>query len=319
MPPMRVPLVMVCLMSPAFAGNPAEADRLVAEGVAKGEAGDYPGAIEYFMAAERAFPRPVHDCNIGLAWIGLKQPATAFFFIDRCQQRAKDALPSWVATQHAALRQTLTGEGFARLSLHSTPPGAAVEISALKGAEPRTPITLYVPHGSVTVTARLDGFETAQRTLEIADATQVTLALKRPVAFAPPTTAPPSAAPPSAAPPTAPPTTVPTSVASAPPSKGDALAWTLAGVGVASAAAGVFFLSTALDEADAADSASRRGDRTALDDARDATRLNEGLAYGSFALALGLGVTAGLLFVDDDDAVSLVPHGAGLGLRVRLP
>ena len=117
----------------------------------------------------------------------------------------------------------------------------------------------------------------------------------------------------------APPSVAPAVIATVAPAD-HALAWTLLGTGALTTAAGGYFLYAAHDEADAAYAASRRRDTEALNTAKDATRLNEGLAYGAFGLA-AIALTWGTwaLLAGDDAEVALVPVGAGLGLRLRLP
>lgn len=330
-------LVMVGLFigapRPAYADDPAEADRLVAEGVALGEAGDYLGAIERFAAAERAFSRPVHDCNVGLAWIGLDKPATAYFFIERCRRRARAALPGWVDEQHAALTARLTSGGYAQVRISSTPPGALLTIDTLPGAEPRTPVTVWVPAVPMTVVGRLTGFVVTERTFETPPAA-VTLALRRPVVAAP-VSAPPSEAPAAALPSTGPPPVVPMRAPPSTPLRAPtttaldgltapgadrALAWSALGVSAVAAAAGGYFLYDAHTEADAAFAASDRRDLPGMNAAKESARLSEAFAYGAFglaAVAAAWGVWT--LSAEAEPDVAIVPLGMGAGVRLRMP
>ncbi|MCB9548091.1 MAG: hypothetical protein H6706_19930 [Myxococcales bacterium] len=286
----------------AAAPDAAAADRLAAEGVALGEAGQYRAAIDRFHAAERAAPRAIHDCNIALAWIGLESPHRAWFFLDRCRRRATEPLPAWVEAQHRDLTARLDAGGHALLTVETDPPGAELLISVLEAeAAARSPARLYVPLGAVEIRARLANHgEVLERlTVEAASPRVVRLTLPRPrvVVVAPP---PPPAAVESVAP---------------PPADDDTAAWITLGVGASAAVAGTGFFFGALGAQSEAESASARGDAPGLADARDRTRLREGLAYGLWAVG-AIGVATGAwMMLDDGPAVGLVPGGVVLGGR----
>ncbi|MEZ4472808.1 MAG: hypothetical protein R3F60_18885 [bacterium] len=301
---MRALALTAALAAPSLAhADPGAADRLAAEGIALGEAGRYREAIERFHAAERAEPRALHDCNIALAWIGLESPHRAWFFLDRCRQRASEPLPAWVETQHTALKARLDAGGHALLTVTSTPPGADLLVSVLEPeAGARTPARLYVPLGVVELKARLaDHGEVLERlTLDTGEPRAVHLTLERPRVVVVPPPAPAPLAPVTEA---------------APPPPDRTLAWATLGLGAAAAAAGTgFFLAALGAQADAED-AHDRGDAGALDEARTSTRAREGLAYGLWAVgAVGL-AAGGWLLLDDAPAIGLTPHGLAVGGR----
>ena len=274
-------LAALLLLGSAAARAPVEqADALVNEGVALGEAGRYREAITRFHDADRVLRRPIHDCNIALAYIGLESTHRAWFYLDRCRREASEALPDWVETQYQSLMVRLGAGGHGLLAIDTSPPGAELVVSVLdEEARVRAPVQLWVPLGGVEVRAHLAGFVDAREQVVVESGAPPALRL----VLAPP---PPAVrvvaieAPPSA-------------VEPVPEPADTTLAWVGVGGGAAALVGGFVVFLLALDSQEDAQQAHDRGDQSARDAANDDTRLREGLAYGLWgvgAASLGTGL-----------------------------
>ena len=292
-------LIMVLACAQAQAN--AQVDALVNEGVALGETGRYREAITRFHAADRLQRRPVHDCNIALAYIGLESLHRAWFYLDRCRREAVEPLPAWVDEQAQSLLVRLSAGGHGLLAVDTLPAGAALQISVLdEEAQVTAPVRLWVPLGGVEVRAQLAGFEPArtQVTVEGAAPPPVRLLLQRP--------------------PPAPVAAVITQAAAPPPAPDGPWGWVGVGAGAAALAGGALAFGLALDAQSDAEAAHARGDRSDRDAANDRTRLREGFAYGLWGLgALALG--GGLWALLSDDGPTAQVHGGPLALEWRWP
>lgn len=276
------PALLSCLLAlPVYAQDTAES--LVEAGVLLGEAGRYREAITRFHAADRLSRRPIHDCNIALAYIGLESLHRAWFFLDRCRREATEPLPAWVGEQHESLLVRLGAGGHGLLAIETAPPGARLAISTLdEEAVVHAPVQLWVPLGRVAVRATHPGFQETPAEMVVEGAAppplRVVLDAVRVVRVVPP-------------PPTIEVPEAPSDV------------WPQVGVWGGSAAllGGAVAFWLALDAQDAAERAHRQGDQGARDAANDDVRLREGLAYGLWALGAA-GLSAGLWALATDDA-----------------
>jgi hypothetical protein len=279
------PALLSCLLAlPVYAQDTAES--LVEAGVLLGEAGRYREAITRFHAADRLSRRPIHDCNIALAYIGLESLHRAWFFLDRCRREATEPLPAWVGEQHESLLVRLGAGGHGLLAIETAPPGARLAISTLdEEAVVHAPVQLWVPLGRVAVRATHPGFQETPAEMVVEGAAppplRVVLDAVRVVRVVPP-------------PPTIEVPEAPSDV------------WPQVGVWGGSAAllGGAVAFWLALDAQDAAERAHRQGDQGARDAANDDVRLREGLAYGLWALGAA-GLSAGLWALATDDASEL--------------
>jgi hypothetical protein len=113
---------MVLLASvPAAADH---ADDLVAEGQALAKQGQLDAAVARFRQADRARPRALHDCLIGLAYLRSEKISEAEIEISSCRRRASsvDPLPDWLPPIEKQVR-----DGADKLVL--------VELPALEGRD----------------------------------------------------------------------------------------------------------------------------------------------------------------------------------------
>jgi len=155
-------------ISTARAGDVEDADALVDEGNQLGAAGDYEGAITKFRAADAIVQRPIHACNIGLAYVRLSLWAEAHYYLERCKGTwAEGALPSWVDRRIGESEAALGKGNFARIDIEVTPTSATVVVAPFPG-QPLWAKSLWLPFGTHTVTASGDGLEDASKQLIIA-------------------------------------------------------------------------------------------------------------------------------------------------------
>ncbi len=307
---------------PASALDPREdADTLVREGAALGERGDWDGAIEKFRAAERSWPRAMHDCNIGLAYVLSARHHLGWLYLGRCQARATETLPKWVQTRRQEALRILNAGEFTPLELEVSPPMAQVAIDTQPGevftgtivpGASQAVITLWLPFGEHKVRVEAEGFEAMSSSLQLKG--REPLRVQWRLSPAVPSEAPPPEAPPPELPPLSPP---PAPEAPPPaPVEGRGVSvgpWITIGAGIAAAAVGGVFHGAASSSRDQANTAADNGDRDAYDGHVDDFELQRGLSYGLF-IAGGAAVGAGLLwfFLDDTaepDAALVGPVG----------
>jgi len=146
----------------------AEADRLVAEGAALGQRGDWDGAILRFEQADALFPRAIHACNIGLAHARANRPEKALVNLGACQARATEPLPPWVARRTSEARDALSKGAFAPLELLSATPGLHIVVSHYGDASFTPPVTLWLPLGEHHLIASAPGKVTRDEVLTVA-------------------------------------------------------------------------------------------------------------------------------------------------------
>src|SRR5690348_11001028 len=90
-------LVVLLLAGSAPAATVEEqAEQLTREGIALGHEGKLEEAIARFSAAQRLYPRPNNDCNIGLAYAQLSRWLKAWAHLDACKRNVRAGLPEWV-------------------------------------------------------------------------------------------------------------------------------------------------------------------------------------------------------------------------------
>src|SRR5688500_7802552 len=83
-----------------------KADRLLAEGKKLGEDGQPEKALARFREAERAFSRPVHLCNIGIAYETMGNLPLSLLYLERCREKAQ-SFPKWLAAKHGEVAAEL--------------------------------------------------------------------------------------------------------------------------------------------------------------------------------------------------------------------
>lgn len=301
-------LSILALSATAHADPRAEADRLLAEGKALGEAGRAADAIQKFREAERLLPRAVHRCNIGLAYVKLGKLPLALLYLERCRAGAR-SFPPWLAQRQGEVASQLAAT-HAPVEIRITPSEASISVSALDAGEPlRSGERVFLPQGEWRVAAQHDGYlpgETIVRVKNLAGQ-QVELVLEpHPAARVEQSAAPEvrslqhSAARPAS-----------TARRIAP--------WFALGAGVVSAGAGVLFHLRSLEA---------RRDAVALhagsefDDRKADYRRNGWLAAGAYtmgAVGVGLGVYLLLRGRDyNDAAVEVSLHGSGAMVSLSL-
>jgi hypothetical protein len=158
-----------------------EADRLVFEGKALGEAGRVDEAAARFRAAEALYPRALHDCNLGLAFSQARRWALAHLHLDRCRARSTEALPPWVEARQAKATEALRAAGYAPIEITVEPRGALVRASGVGAEEPFTaPQTVWLPAGPQEIVASADGHVEERRQIVVGagGATAVAIVLR---------------------------------------------------------------------------------------------------------------------------------------------
>ncbi len=164
-----VSLVLLLLPIVGHADTPrAAADRLVLEGVKLGEAGRYEAAIAKFKDAEARFPRPIHQCNIGLAYTLWRRWPEALVYLDRCRAQSTEPLPAWVSEHTDVATTALEAGRFAPVEVTTRPQDALVTVAGFLADEQfTTPITLWLPFGRHELRASKDKNGIARRDVVI--------------------------------------------------------------------------------------------------------------------------------------------------------
>jgi len=178
-----VSLALLCAAHPVRADQ-AQADALVEEGNQLGAKGLYAEAIDKFKQADALVPRPLHACNIGLAYVRLSLWASAHYYLARCKTTwAAGALPAWVDRRIQESETQLHAGNFALLKVSPTPATGVVKVAPFPG-EPLSGQNLWLPFGNHTVTVAADGYESKTQGVLITSKTAqtVTIALARVVA-----------------------------------------------------------------------------------------------------------------------------------------
>ncbi len=282
--------LIVSFAAPAQADDARrrQADALVTEGVELGRHGKFELAIERFREAERAFPRAIHACNIGLAYRLWKRYPQAYRYLRRCQSLATEKLPSWVRREEKGVLKRLRRGKYAPVAVHVAPAGAMLSLATLFGPDERlaAPVTLWLPHGSHELVATLAGHETLTHEVSVANSEPMRLDLtlaRRTVLTAKPVVEKP------ATPPAEKPAPIEPAPVSPPPSDTPIAGWATLGSGVLAAGVGGLLHGLAVSRADRI-----RGmvAGTQADSELSSFDLEKGLAlgmYGVGAVAIGIG------------------------------
>jgi hypothetical protein len=294
-------LVWVHAPRPARADEPpaAAADALVTEGARLGGEGRLEEAILRFKAAEARFPRALHDCNVGLAYARLGRLPQAHWFLSRCQRRATEPLPEWVAPRLETTLSQLRAGPYAPVRLETSPQSAPVTISTFAPDESvDPPADVWLPQATeVVLTARAaDDAARGEARVRLPSPAPTRVLVE--VRASNPASAPVPASLPAPVPtPEAPflAEPAPAPVESASPSWPW---WLTAGGGLAVVGGGLALASAAglAEDARAASSAGR------YDDLRDRAELRWGAGWalvGAGAVALGVGLTQALWGSED--------------------
>ena len=105
-----------------------KADRLLAEGKKLGEDGQPEKALAKFREAERAYSRPVHLCNIGIAYETMGNLPLALLYLERCREKAQ-SFPKWLAAKHGEVAAELA-RTHAPVEVRVRPRKAKISVSA---------------------------------------------------------------------------------------------------------------------------------------------------------------------------------------------
>lgn len=164
------------------------ANQLFDQGADLGAAGKFEEAIEKFREADALVSRPIHACNIGLAYVKLSLWASANYYLRRCKTTWKDGgLPGWVDRRLEESESALASGRFAELEVRAEPAGAKIRVDPFPGEVLQVAGAIWLPFGAHGVTVTKDGFATARKQVVIASTTrkQVSIALE-PVPDQPP-------------------------------------------------------------------------------------------------------------------------------------
>ncbi len=146
-------------------------EELRARGEQLAKDGRYSEAIDAFKAAEKVEPRARHACFIALAYTRRELWAQAEIFLDQCHARAtaSDPLPEWVSMVDELLKKRLAVA--APIEIRVEPAGTDVKlaVSSFANDELMKPRTIHLPPGRHVIIATANGFDDAQKTIEVAD------------------------------------------------------------------------------------------------------------------------------------------------------
>ncbi len=177
---LRSGLVLAMLLVSTLAGldraeaddRKAEADALVAEGIALGEKGQFGAAIGKFLQADERYPRAIHSCNIGLAYRHWKRLPQAHLFLQRCRVLATAKLPRWVDKEVRSVSRKLRKGSYAALTIHASPAGTTVRLPTLVDRRARfsTPLRIWAATGTQhELVLELAGHKTLRHVVDVAD------------------------------------------------------------------------------------------------------------------------------------------------------
>jgi hypothetical protein len=143
---------------------------MVEHGETLARQGRYSEAIDAFKAADRAHPDASHACLIALAYTRRELWPQAEIFLDRC--RAARDVPDWVPTAEEQLRERLGTVNVAAVEIVVEPDvHADLTVSSFAPDESFAPRTIHLPIGQHVVTARAPGYDQLQQTISVADKT----------------------------------------------------------------------------------------------------------------------------------------------------
>lgn len=143
-----------------------KADRLLAEGKKLGEDGEPEKALEKFREAERAFSRPVHLCNIGIAYETMGNLPLSLLYLERCREKAQ-SFPKWLAAKHGEVAAELA-RTHAPVEIMVRPRRAKIRVSAFGDDEPLVSgERVFLPRGDWTVIATRKGYVEREATVTV--------------------------------------------------------------------------------------------------------------------------------------------------------
>lgn len=143
-----------------------KADRLLAEGKRLGEDGEPEKALAKFREAERAFSRPVHLCNIGIAYETMGNLPLSLLYLERCREKAQ-SFPRWLAAKHGEVAAELA-RTHAPVEFRVSPRKAKVRVSAFGDDEPlQSGERVFLPRGEWTVVARRKGYVEREASVQV--------------------------------------------------------------------------------------------------------------------------------------------------------
>ena len=151
--------------------------------------GRYSEAIDAFKAAEKVEPRARHACFIALAYTRRELWAQAEIFLDQCHARAtaSDPLPEWVPMVDELLKERLALAAPIEIKVEPADADVKLAISSFANDELMKPRTIHLQQGRHVVIATAQGFNDAQKTIEVTDKTpQIVTITMLPIATTPP-------------------------------------------------------------------------------------------------------------------------------------
>jgi hypothetical protein len=164
-------VALVTVLALAGTVRADEADDLVAQGDELARRAEYAQAIEKFKAADRARPRAMHACMIGLAYLRRQLWPQAEVFLSRCRKRAvaSDPLPEWMEDAESQLAAQLKAAPVTAVEIVVQPPGVAASITTSSFApdEIFDPQIIHLPAGPHTITVGAPGFVTVKREITV--------------------------------------------------------------------------------------------------------------------------------------------------------
>ena len=161
-------LSLLAQLSPPSAGPQAkaQAQRLLTEGSALYEKGDYAGALEKFNAAYAAYPSPKLMFNIGQADRDLSRPVEALEAFEKFLAGDADASPETTADARKSVAELR--EKLGRIRIDCETPGAEVNLDGKRVGLTPLPDLIWATPGRHQITA---SHESATPALENVDVT----------------------------------------------------------------------------------------------------------------------------------------------------
>jgi hypothetical protein len=160
--------VIAVALAPSIAR--ADATELEKEAEAFATSGDFLNAAARYRAAFALDPRPELICNVGVAYVKAKEIPRAHLYLSRCLERgsALDAqFNEQVRAVMNAVEAQLRAGDFTPIDIVVEPKGATVSISTFAKDEAFVGSrVVWMPYGTYTITAELEGYEKATATVE---------------------------------------------------------------------------------------------------------------------------------------------------------
>ncbi len=172
----------LCSIAPAIA-TAESGEEMRARGEQLAKDGRFTEAIDAFKAAERIEPRARHACLIALAYTRRELWPQAEIWLEQCETRAtpSDPVPEWVPVAKQQLSERLATVNVAAVEIKVEPAGTAVRlaVSSFAPDELFDPRTIHLPPGRHVIIATAEGFNDAQKTIEVVDKSpqQVTITM----------------------------------------------------------------------------------------------------------------------------------------------